>query len=460
MASRPIRQQGPSQPFEDLTFHSCPDPTLGVELELQVLDPDTGDLAPGAQRILDACADEGIEGVTGEFLLSMLEVKTDICRNTAEVRDTLLPLIAQVRNIARSLGYELALGGTHPFARPLASAVSPDERFQHIRRQQGWLAYQENIFGLHFHVGVPGGDEAIGLINLLCPYLPHLLALSANSPFWEGVDTEFASIRSVLFRPAAHAGVPQHFASWGEFSHYCKVMHQGGAIQATKDLYWDIRPRPGIGTIEFRICDAPPTLATLLGLAALARCLVIEGLQTLRRHPSLRRGNPGNHWLAGENKWLAARYGLQAECVCLPGNESCILAEDTARLLDRLQPVARDAGEEGYLAAVHPQSFESGAERQRRIFRQAGSWQAVVDDLRTRWDGELEDRTSASTSMERPRVVSGRRDMGRTPNNLSMVPGEFGNGALASSRTLPFPSPEARRIAPVQVFPNNPRPVS
>src|SRR4029079_21963 len=119
--------------------------------------------------------------------------------------------------------------------------------------RQGWLAYHEAIFGLHVHVGVPGGEEAIGLINLLTPYLPHLLALSANSPFWQGVDTEWASARAALFRPAAHAGIPAHNATWDDFCRYADVMRRGRAISAVKDLYWDLRPRPDLGTIEFRI---------------------------------------------------------------------------------------------------------------------------------------------------------------------------------------------------------------
>jgi carboxylate-amine ligase len=373
-----------------LTFQPSTTGTIGVELELQVLDRDTGNLAPGAQRILDACAEEGIEGVTGEFLLSMLEVKTGVCRDVAEVAATLPPLLSRVGNITRSLGYDLAVAGTHPFARPSASAVSPGERYQNLRRRQGWLAYQENIFGLHVHVGVPGAEESLGLIGLLTPYLPHLLALSANSPFWQGVDTGFASVRGVLFRPAAHAGVPPHFARWEDFAHYCEVMHAAGLIGSTKDLYWDVRPRPAFGTIELRVFDAPASLATLLGLAALARCLVLDGVERLRRDPQLLGGKRENHFLAAENKWLAARFGLSAECVYRDGGPRLSLASGVDELLDELQPVASKSGEAGFLEVLRPGRFESGAERQRHVYRQSGSWQAVVDDLKNRWLAEVQ----------------------------------------------------------------------
>src|SRR5207247_596004 len=132
----------------------------------------TGDLAPGAQRILQSCAEEHIDGVSAEFLLSIIEVKTDVCRSVSEARETLVPRMRQVRNIARSLGYELALGGTHPFARPSMSAVFPDDRYQRIQKHQGWCAFQEVVFGLHIHVGVPEGEAALGVMNLVTPYLP------------------------------------------------------------------------------------------------------------------------------------------------------------------------------------------------------------------------------------------------------------------------------------------------
>src|SRR4051794_16191673 len=169
----------------ELDFHGSAMPTVGVELELQVLDPETGDLASGALRILDACEEERLEGVSGEFLLSMIEVKTDVCGNTSEIRKSLFPRLRRLRNIATSLGYDLAIGGTHPFARPCMSAIYPDERYAKIQRKQGWMAYQEAVFGLHVHVGVPTGDAAIGVTNLLVEYLPHLLAIAANSPFWQ-----------------------------------------------------------------------------------------------------------------------------------------------------------------------------------------------------------------------------------------------------------------------------------
>jgi carboxylate-amine ligase len=393
-------------PFDaaELEFHGSLSATIGVELELQILAKDTGELAPGATRILDAAAEEELMGVDGEFLMSMVEVKTGICRDTAEVRDTFFPLLRRLRNLATAVGYDLALGGTHPFSRASQSAVSPGERYQRIRKRQGWLAYHEAIYGLHVHVGVPDAERAIGLINLLTPWLPHLLALSANSPFWQGVDTEFASCRATLFRPSAHAGIPLHFEDWSRFGEYYELMRKNSVFGAMKDLYWDLRPRPDLGTIEFRICDAPASLSHLLALTSLIRCLVLDGLHQLDDSPSLAAGHPGNHWLATENKTLAARYGTRAVCVREPGARARGLTEDLDHLIERLQPSAHASGEDDFLLPLHDIAhFESGAERQRRLYRQTGDWHPILDEMKTRWVRELDDPAMRPQRLEPPR---------------------------------------------------------
>jgi carboxylate-amine ligase len=378
-------------PLEDLTFRPSPETTLGVEMELQILDRDSGDLVPGALRLLDACVEEGMDEVSGEFLQSMIEVKTGVCGSVAEVRDALFPAMHRLHNLAGSLGNDLAWGGTHPLARGCDNAIFPDERYRRIHTQQGWLAYQEAVFGLHIHVGVPGGEEAIGLINLLVEYVPHLIALSASSPFWQGVDTGFASGRLLVFRPSPYPSVPPHYPCYEAFCRDYEVLRGAGVIESSKDLYWDIRPRPQLGTIEFRVCDAPASPACLLGLAALARCLVREGLALLRERPELLAGDPVRFRLAPHNRWLAARYGLQAACVHPDAPAGRTLAEETAELLERLQPVAREAGEDDFLQTFQGQAFEPAADRLRRLLRQSGSWQAVLADMRTRWAREMEE---------------------------------------------------------------------
>jgi carboxylate-amine ligase len=372
----------PAGQTDELVFRPSAATSLGVELELQILDRETGDLAPGAVRLLKACSEEAIEGVSAELMQSMFEVKTGVCANVSEVRNQLVPRLRRVRNIAGSLGYNLAMAGTHPFHRSSTSVVYPAERYEVIQERLAWLTYQRVVFGLHVHVGVPGGDQAIGLTTMLVQYLPHLLALSANSPFWHGADTGLKSCRAALYRLLPHAGVPRYFAKWKEFRNYCHVMRDCKTIQSFKDIYWDIRPRPDLGTIEFRICDMPPSLRITLGLVALTRCLVISGLRLLKERPRLLRGDMRRHWIAVENKWLATRYGLSGMYIRTPGGKRRQLGQEVSHLIERLLPIARETGDDAFLAGLLPiESYESGAARQRRIYREVGNWKAVIDDL-------------------------------------------------------------------------------
>lgn len=365
---------------EEMHFHPSPEATLGVEIELQILDRDTGDLAPGAVRILKACQEDKIEGVAAELMQSMIEVKTGICKTVDEARDQLFTRIHRVRNIASSLGYELAMGSTHPFHRTSTSSVFPDERYERIRDRLAWLTYQRVMFGLHVHVGMPSGDMAIGAINLLMQYIPHLIAVSASSPFWQGVDTGLASSRVALYRLLPHAGLPLYFINWKEFRDYCKVMKDCNTIGSFKDIYWDIRPRPDFGTIEFRICDLPLTITETLRLVALIRSLTVSGLRLLQDRPRLRRGDIKRHWIAVENKWLATRYGLQAIYIRTPSGKRRPLVKDASDLIERIMPIAQEFGDDKYLAALQPLAkLETGADRERHHYRDVGNWKGLVD---------------------------------------------------------------------------------
>ncbi len=396
-----------AQPLEDLIFRPSAGTSLGVELELQILDRENGDLAPGAVRLLQACREEGIDGATAELLQSMIEIKTGICQNVHEVQESLLPTLRRVRNLAGSLGYDLAMGGTHPFNRTSSSTVFPAERYQRVQDRMAWLTYQIVVFGLHVHVGMPDGDLAIGTINLLVQYLPHLLALSANSPFWQGVDTGLASTRSALFRLTPHASLPHYFPGWKEFRTYVDVMRACEAVQSTKDIYWDIRPRPQTGTIEFRICDMPATLAHVFGLTALIRCLVIASQRLLQDKPRLRRGDLRRYWIAVENKWLASRYGLRAQCIRSPGGKRQPLAQDLEDLFERLLPIAQETGDTPFLAALQPlDRFETGADRQRRLYRESGNWKIVIDDMKGRLAQELDSAGQESAVRNQESAVS------------------------------------------------------
>jgi carboxylate-amine ligase len=388
----------PSSKHEEMAFHPSPDSAMGVEIELQILDRDSGDLAPGAVRVLKACEQDKVEGVTAELMQSMIEVRTGICKTVDEARDQLFARIRRVRNIASSLGFELAMGGTHPFHRTGTSTVFPAERYERISDRLAWLTYQRVMFGLHVHVGVPSGDMAIGAINLLMQYVPHLIAASASSPFWQGVDTGLQSSRVALYRLLPHAGLPLYFSNWKDFRNYCKVMMDCHTITSFKDIYWDIRPRPDLGTIEFRICDIPLTITETLRLVALIRSLTVSGLRLLQERPRLRRGDIKRHWIAVENKWLATRYGLQAMYIRTPTGKRRPLVKDLTDLIDRLMPIAREFGDDKYLASLQPLSkLETGADQQRRVYREAGNWKALVDFMTKQLLHDLESNNTVKS---------------------------------------------------------------
>jgi carboxylate-amine ligase len=375
---------------DDLTFQPCTEPSVGVELELQILDRETGDLAPGAVPILKASREEAVPGVTAELMQSMVEVKTGVCDRVTEARDQLWPILQRLNNIANSLGYDLAMGGTHPFHRTSGSVIYPAERYERIQDRLAWLTSQRVVFGLHVHVGVPSGDLAIGVINLLVQYVPHLLALSASSSFWNGVDTGLSSSRAALYGLLPHAGIPHYFRKWKEFRNYCQVMMDCKAISSFKDIYWDIRPRPDFGTLEFRICDMPTSLAVTLGLVALIRCLVISSLRLLAERPRLQRGDMRKHWIAVENKWLATRYGLGAMYIRTPSGKRRLLGQEVADLIDRLLPLAQETGDAPFLAPFQPlEQFEPAASWERRRFREVGNWKTVMDELKNQLAKEM-----------------------------------------------------------------------
>ena len=407
----PGRQHLAGPPFDpsELEFRGSPEVTLGVELELQILEKGTGDLVPGAdahprrrRRRGNRRHRRGVPPVDARGEDSHLP------RTSLKSATPCSCSCGGPGTPSSAVGYDLGLGGTHPLSLASKTAVSPGLRYERIRHRQGWLAYQEAIYGLHVHVGVPDAERAIGLINLLTPYLPHLLALSANSPFSQGIDTEFASARAILFRPSAQSGIPLHFADRHAFGDFYRLMRENGVFGSPKDLYWDLRPRPDFGTIEFRICDAPATLAQMLALAALIRCMVVDGLRQMERDPKIATGDRGRHWLACENKTLAARYGVKALCVRQPGEERRSLASEIDELLARLQLVADAADETQFLLPLRigMDRFESASSRRRRLYRQSGDWRTVLDDMRGPWTRELEDAIvvetrPASTTSER-----------------------------------------------------------
>lgn len=363
----------------------CPSagPTLGVEWELALVDATTGDLVSVADEVL-----EGVRLADGspdprvhrELLLNTVELVTGICRSVPEAVADLAASRALVRTVTDPLGVELFSAGTHPFARWTEQRVTDGERYATLIDRTQWWGRQMLIYGVHVHVGVTSAHKVLPILNGLLPYYPHLQALSASSPFWGGVDTGYASNRALMFQQLPTAGLPFQFDHWADYESYVGDMFATGVIDDVKDIRWDVRPSPALGTLEVRVCDGLPTLGEVAAIAALTQCLVVDLDRRLDAGGSLPVLPP---WHVQENKWRSARYGLDAEIILDAANHERLVTDDLTDLLERLDPVARRLGCATELSGVED-IVRHGASYQRQRAAAAehdGDLGAVVAEL-------------------------------------------------------------------------------
>ena len=371
-----------------IDFEISDNSTLGVEWEVALVDRDSGELAQRAQEVLEAVVSEypelGEEGdhpqVTGEFLQNTVEMVTGVCQNVPEALEHLSQTQDRIREVTDPRGLEIFAAGTHPFSDWADQPVVDAERYYKVLDRAQYWGRQMVIFGLHVHVGVDHRDKALPVLDGLMNYYPHLLALSANSPYWCGHDTGYASQRAQLFQQLSTAGLPFHFDSWDEYEAYVADLIATDVIEETSENRWDIRPVPRFGTVEMRVCDGPSNLREVGALTALTQCLVESFSRTLDQGGSIPVMPPWHHQ---ENKWRAARYGLEAVVIRDTRNRERLVTEDLADLLTDLEPLADELGCARELA--HVETMMSGAvgyQRQRRVAREnGGDLRAVVMDI-------------------------------------------------------------------------------
>ena len=371
-----------------IDFEISDNSTLGVEWEVALVDRDSGELAQRAQEVLEAVVSEypelGEEGdhpqVTGEFLQNTVEMVTGVCQNVPEALAHLSETQDRIREVTDPRGLEIFAAGTHPFSDWADQPVVDAERYYKVLDRAQYWGRQMVIFGLHVHVGVDHRDKALPVLDGLMNYYPHLLALSANSPYWCGHDTGYASQRAQLFQQLSTAGLPFHFDSWDEYEAYVADLIATDVIEETSENRWDIRPVPRFGTVEMRVCDGPSNLREVGALTALTQCLVESFSRTLDQGGSIPVMPPWHHQ---ENKWRAARYGLDAVVIQDAKNHQTPLTEDLTDVLNRLEPLAAELGCAQELAYVETMmTGEAGYLRQRRIAQEnGGDLRAVVRDI-------------------------------------------------------------------------------
>jgi carboxylate-amine ligase len=366
-----------------IDFNSSPGPSVGVEVELEIVDRDTGALVSCATEILDEMGrphgEAGHPKAKHELFECTIEMITGICQSPAEARADLTETLAEIREFTDPRGLDLLCSGTHPFSHWGDQVVSPDPRYAVLVDEMGWMARRLQIFGIHVHVGIRSPERAIAIANALSATIPHFLALSASSPFWEGTDTGLASCRSKVFEGLPTAGLPEPIDSWSEFETFMSTLVAAEAIGTVREVWWDIRPHPDFGTIELRMCDGIPNLADVAAVTALSQCLV----EHLDRRFDVEGGlEPPAPWLLRQNKWRAARHGLDAEFIVDESGQCIKATEAIADLVSELEPMADELGCTTELAGViDVLQHGTSAEAQRRVYDETGDLTEVVRHL-------------------------------------------------------------------------------
>lgn len=343
------RRCGPAPPAcqtvrVKLEFAPSARSSVGLEWEIMLADPDTGDLvgrAPELLSALEAESDDQRYTVTGELLTNTIEVTSGVGDSVAHAVDDIANAIAAVRVATDPAGVELLSAGSHPFAQWYDQGVTDKTRYHTLIERTQWWGRNMMIWGIHVHVGVEDQRKVFPIINALSAYLPHLQALSASSPYWAGERTGYASNRALVFQQLPTAGLPWPLHDWGQFERYLDDMVTTGVMADATEVRWDIRPAPRWGTIEVRACDGLSTLTELASVAALVQVLVEHFSRRLDEGEQLPT-MPA--WFHRENKWRAARYGLDARIIVDADGTQRPVAEHTAETLEALAPVAVELG--------------------------------------------------------------------------------------------------------------------
>src|SRR5437667_5537132 len=353
--------------------------TLGIEEEFAIIDPETGQLRSHIQEILKDGKMTLKERVKPEMHQSVVELGTEICRDIADARQHVASLRSDLAGLAARDGLKIASVGTHPFSHWRDQLITEGERYKEIVRDMQLLARANLIFGLHVHVGVPDRDTAIHVMNQARYFLPHIYALSANSPFWVGHITGLKGYRLKVFERFPRTGIPDSFESLSEYDDYCKLLVKTGCIDNAKKIWWDIRLHPFFDTLEVRVCDAQSRVDDTLGIAALIQAVIVKLHKLLRQNVTFRIYR---RRFLDENRWRASRYGIDGKLIDF-GKETEV--EERSLLNELLEFVASEVNEFGTQREMtHIERIMregTGADRQLAVWGRTHDIKAVVDHI-------------------------------------------------------------------------------
>lgn len=353
--------------------------TVGVEEEFQIIDPATCALRSHVLQLVSAASPSIADQVKHEMHQSIVETGTNICENVPDLRIELRRTRNELVAAADRAGLQVAAAGTHPFSSWIDQVISPGERYQNIVEELQQLARSLLIFGMHVHVAMPDKQTTIDMMNMVRYFLPHLLALSTSSPFWMGRNTGLKSFRTTVFRRFPRTGIPEQFESWSAYENFVNLLVKLNCIDTGKKIWWDVRPHPTFGTLEFRMCDCTTKVEEAVAIAALTQALVVKLHRLYTGNMSFRLYRRA---LIEENKWRAARYGIEGKLIDF-GKESEVAMRDLIpELLEFVDDVVDDLGSRSAVEYVNTIMREgTSAERQLRIYQETGDLKAVVRNI-------------------------------------------------------------------------------
>ncbi|MEO6325810.1 MAG: carboxylate-amine ligase [Thermoanaerobaculia bacterium] len=351
--------------------------TLGIEEEFQIIDPETRALKAHIQELFAEGESRLKDKIKKEMHQSVVEVGTGICRDIHEARADSTNLRREIIKLARENGLRIGAAGTHPFTHWSEVPLTPNPRYDQILHDLGMVARANLIFGLHVHVAVEDDETRIAIQNSARYFLPHIFALSTNSPFWTGRDTGWKSYRAKVFDRFPRTGIPDYFFSWGDYQAYIDTLVSTNCIDNPKKIWWDVRPHPFFPTLEYRICDIPLRIDETICLAALFQAITVKLWYLYSRNLSYRQYSRA---LISENKTRAARWGIEGKLIDFGKKEEVPLVDLLHELLEFIDDVVDELGSRKEIEYVFVMlKNKTGADRQRDVFEKTGSLLAVVD---------------------------------------------------------------------------------
>ena len=348
--------------------------TLGVEMELQVLDAHSLLLTPRAQEIIDTLSGKKVKH---EFFQSTVEAVTGVCKDVHQVNDDLSETLAQLKGVSSKFNLKLSSTGTHPEADYRDRLVTPSKRYHELMDRNQWIIRRMAVYGMHIHIGMPSGDECIKFHNFFLHFVPHVLALSASSPFWQKIHTGLAASRPTMYEAMPTSGMPHIVKTWHGFEKMYRRMVLTKAIKSMRDLWLDLRPSPHLGTLEIRVCDEPATLSEGLAITAFVHALA-------HWYQANKEEWEGTHkklypWIFRENKWRAIRHGLNGDLIQPKTNQMLSIRHHIFLWIEKLNPWIRQLGYDRYFATLEDiLNYGNSSDRQLAVFQRSENLHDVV----------------------------------------------------------------------------------